>query len=302
MPRSRKTSIGDMPLAVPLHRVCIFEPGLYRGVLLQFIPLGKLEVLYGIFHLQNRIDRALLRSRHIADHVDHAFEVLVIDRLVPHTFAHLHQLCQGHLASRSGRHVESTGGSRLGPVLQGHAKEDLHRLLLLIQVDKTCHRAGEGDAHALCDGFRRDAVFGCLVLVRVEDELFLVRLDVPVHVDHPLGLLEDVADLTGNLDLPSLCRGRRSQPPACSAPAARRYLHHLDPGAVAVADFLEARPDPLGDVMALGLSVPLGNEIDLDIGHICSRAQEIVAHEAVEIDRAPPFPRRAGSPSPPARS
>ena len=48
---------------------------------------------------------------------------------------------------------------------------------------------------------------------------------------------------------------------------------------------LDPGPHPFGDLMALGASFVLAHEIDLDVNDIASRAQEIMAHETVEIIR-----------------
>ena len=48
-----------------------------------------------------------------------------------------------------------------------------------------------------------------------------------------------------------------------------RDLGHLDTGAVPVADGLEPGPQPLRDIVALGLALSLCREVHLDIGHGC---------------------------------
>ena len=66
---------------------------------------------------------------------------------------------------------------------------------------------------------------------------------------------------------------------------AGRDLGHGDGGAVFLGDGQELLADALGDVVAGGVAVVLGQEVDLDVGDIGAAAQEVVADEAVEIER-----------------
>ena len=81
-PQVPEDLVGDVPFAVPLHGVPVFEPGLHRRVLLQFVALGQLQLLYRPHHREYGIDGALLPSRHVAHHVDHPLQVLPVDGLV----------------------------------------------------------------------------------------------------------------------------------------------------------------------------------------------------------------------------
>ena len=82
MPEVPEYFVRDMPLAVPLHGILVFEPRLMRIILLELIAFGKLQILDLLLHLEYRIDRAFFRSRHVPDTYDDPLEVLVIYRLV----------------------------------------------------------------------------------------------------------------------------------------------------------------------------------------------------------------------------
>ena len=99
-PQVPKNLVGDMPFSVPFEGVLVFEPGLNRGILLQFIAFGQFELTDGLLHLQYGVNRAFLLSRHIAGHVDHPLEVFPIDRLVLYRFPDLNQFGQGNGSSR----------------------------------------------------------------------------------------------------------------------------------------------------------------------------------------------------------
>ena len=64
----------------------------------------------------------------------------------------------------------------------------------------------------------------------------------------------------------------------------RRDLDDLHPRPPRLGDLHEGRPDALGDVVALGVAVVLGREVDLQVRHVGRLAQEVVPHEAVEVE------------------
>ena len=64
---------------------------------------------------------------------------------------------------------------------------------------------------------------------------------------------------------------------------AGRHLGHGHGRPVSLGDRGHRRPHPLGNVVALDIAFVLGQEIDLDVGHGRTGAEEVVADQAVEI-------------------
>ena len=82
-------------------------------------------------------------------------------------------------------------------------------------------------------------------------------------------------------------KGHEPDPPRSRRPwdgRAGRDLGNGDVGAVFFGDGRHARADAFRDVVALGGALVLREEVDLDVGHRGTAAQEVVADEAVEIE------------------
>ena len=163
------------------------------------------------------------------------------------------------------------------------AQADGHVLLLLWSMEQAHVRARHGHLERRGHLLGRDAVQRGLLLVHLEPLLGLVVLDVPVHVHHAVGLREDVLDLPGEGDLLSLIGPVDLGHQRLKHRRAGRHLGHLDARAVGLGDPVNARAHALGDVVALGLAVALGREVDLDVGHVRAAAHEVVAHQTVEV-------------------
>ena len=130
-----------------------------------------------------------------------------------------------------------------------------------------------------------EAIESGLLFINVENILFVVCLDVPVHVNNILRLLEYIFDVPCYLDLTVEVWSVNLGDQGAQNRRSRRYLHHLRPGIPLHADGLNTRPDPLGDVMTLGLSVILRDEVDLNVGLIAPGPEEVMAYQAVEVKR-----------------
>ena len=129
-----------------------------------------------------------------------------------------------------------------------------------------------------------DAVEGGLFLVQHEPHLGLVGLDIPVGVHDAVGVVEDVDDLVGQRQAAFLVRPIDFRHERLQDGRAGRDFGHGDAGAVFGRDCGDARADALGDVMALGFALALGNEVDLQVGDVGAAAHEVVAHQAVEVE------------------
>ena len=75
-----------------------------RVVAGQRVSGRKREMVEVLVHLQDGVDRALLRSGHVARDVNHALQILVIDAALDRFVVDGHQLAQGdHGAVRAGQ-------------------------------------------------------------------------------------------------------------------------------------------------------------------------------------------------------
>ena len=70
---------GDVPFAVPLHRVVVSRFRLHRVVARKRVSGWERKVVERLVHFENRVHRALLRAGHIAGYIHHATQILVID-------------------------------------------------------------------------------------------------------------------------------------------------------------------------------------------------------------------------------
>ena len=82
MPEIAEDLIGDVPFAVPFHGVAVGIGGQRRHVLLDGIAFGRFELVHLGPEFEDGVDRAFHRAGHVAGHIGHRHEVLVIDALV----------------------------------------------------------------------------------------------------------------------------------------------------------------------------------------------------------------------------
>ena len=161
---------------------------------------------------------------------------------------------------------------------------DGHRVLLFRDVREVHVRAAGGDAQGFGNRFRADAGERGLFLVDVKQDALLVFLAIPVDIDHALGVAENLADLGGErltlrtvaaIDLrDERLQNRRTGRDFRDGDARVVFLRHLR----------QRRAHAFGDIMTLGIALALGQQVDLDVRHIRTAAQEIMADEAVEVE------------------
>jgi hypothetical protein len=65
----------------------------------------------------------------------------------------------------------------------------------------------------------------------------------------------------------------------------RRHLGHRHPGTKPGGYGCHARADAFGDVVALGLAFTFWKEVHLNIGYIRAPPHEVMAYQAVEVER-----------------
>ena len=256
----------------------------WRATYRSRVSFGKLQLIQGLVDLQNGINRALLLSGHVGGHVDHRHEVLVIDGFFRQILLDPNNLPQGtrfplpahdphgfqiltlDRSSRGKRSWMETSSFSLG----------WWRRPASIPESQT-----KGLGHLL----GRYPVQRRFLFVHHETVFGLIILHVPVHIHDPLGLFKNVPDLAGHLDLAGIIRPINLGHQGLQNRRPRRNFGHLDSGLVPGGDGFDQGANPLGDVVALRLPFPLGGQVDLNVGHIGTPPQKIVAHQAVEVVR-----------------
>ncbi len=184
MPRSRNTSIGDVPLAVPLHRVLQASDG-WSACTARSRSRPRSGIL--IVQRQDGVHRALHRAGHVGRHVGHRHQVLVVDALVLDPRLDPREPARAS-GTREPPPITFSIRSRSRARRRGPAAHDRHVFLRRIHVQQSGALARRGDPQRLRDvvAWRcraappsRRSTTNALLRLRV--------LDVPVDVDHAVG-------------------------------------------------------------------------------------------------------------------
>ena len=194
-----------------------------------------------------------------------------------------HQLAEGDEVPLAAHHPDRFQAVQLRALRPREAQDDRHVFLLPGPVEQPGARPVHGETQRFGHLFRGNAVQRRLLLIDLEAVPRLVVLDVPVDVDHPVGLRQDLLDPARHLDLPWVVGAVHLGHQRLEHRRPRGDLRHLHVRAVSRGDRLDRRPDPLRDVVALGLPLPLRNEVHLDVGDVRPPPQEVVAHQPVEV-------------------
>ena len=207
----------------------------------------------------------------------------MVDALVGHGYLVVHELAQGHRLAAAARHLQPQHGRQVGsrgPV-EPHHQRDI--FLGAVHVQQAGGVSGRSRLHGPRDVVLGDAVQRGLLFVHQQAILGLVVFHVPIHVHHAVGALPQVADAPRDSD-PLLERrpvDLRHQRFEHRRPG--RHFRHLDARSEALRDGQETLPHLFGDLVALQFAIALGQQVDLDIGHVRTAAHVIVAYQAVEV-------------------
>jgi hypothetical protein len=148
------------------------------------------------------------------------------------------------------------------------------------QIDRL---AIHGDLQGLGNRGGADAVQRCFFLVDDKARLLLVGLNIPIDIDNARRALEDLLHFLGELEARLIAGAVNLGDESLQDGRAGRHFGDGHARAVTLRDGRHSRTHALGDVVALRLALVLGDEIDLDVRHVCAAAHEVVAHQAVEI-------------------
>ena len=110
--------------------------------------------------------------------------------------------------------------------------------------------------------------------------------DIPICIDDPRCLLEDLLDLLRHVELSGHVRAIDFCDQSLDDGRSRRHLTDLDAGTEGECELDQFGAHTFGDLVALHAALLDGQQIDLDVSLIRLVAQVVVAHEAIEVVRA----------------
>ena len=172
-----------------------------------------------------------------------------------------------------------------GPAGQRQLEDDVHVLLLARDVQQIHRLAADGHPQRLGNRLGADAVQRGLFLVDDEAHLRLVGFDIPVGVHHAGRVVENINDLLRQREPVLFGRPVNFGHERLQHRRAGRHFGHGHARAEFGGDGGHARTHPFGDVVALRPALALGQEVDLHVGNVRALPHEIMAHEAVEVER-----------------
>ncbi len=119
----------------------------------------------------------------------------------------------------------------------------------------------------------------------VDDQavLRLIVFYVPIDVDDTLGLLEQIPDLPRQCDPSFHARAVHFGDQGFEHRRAGRHFGDFDSRSITLGDGLNSQAHLLGDLVALQVARALRQQIHLNIRHVRSAPQVVMAHQSVEI-------------------
>ncbi len=274
-----------MPFPIPLHGILQRREGLLGDIPFEPVTLGELQSIEDFVHFQDGIEGTLLLSCHIARHIDHGRQVLMVDALVGNHLLHTDQFPQGDEVLPLAHHLDPFQVLHARPLVTWEPQIDNDVLFLRLLMEDARTHPCHGHAKTVRNLLGSDPVKRGLFLVHDKPDLGMVCFNIPVDVHHPRGLIEDVPDLAGDLDLAIIIRTVDLGHKGLKNRRSGRDLRYLDPGPVFGANLIDPRPRPLCNLMALCLPFPFGQEVDLNVRLVRTSPEKGVADKTVKIVR-----------------
>ena len=191
----------------------------------------------------------------------------------------------GQCIGIAGAHAQRQQFLRTGAAGQRQLQHDVHVLLLARHVQQIHRFTAHRDGKCLGNRLGADAVQRGLFLVNHEPHLRLVGFDIPIRVHDAGRVVENVDDFVRQRVAAFLVRPINFGDQRLQHRRAGRHFGDGDARAEFRRNLRHARTDAFGDVVALRLAFAFGHEIDLDVGHVRAAPHEVMAHQAVEIER-----------------
>src|SRR5205085_1952522 len=108
-------------------------------------------------------------------------------------------------------------------------------------------------------------------------------LDIPVNVDHAWRLLEDLANLTSDIDLPCIVWAINLGNQRLQHRWSGRNFRYLHARAELVSYRLKLCPDALGNFVRLRAAFGERQQVDLDVCLVGATPQKIMTDQPVEV-------------------
>src|SRR6476660_6938270 len=118
-------------------------------------------------------------------------------------------------------------------------------------MQQTGCRATESDLHRLRHFGGADAMQGCFVQIDFESVLLLWVFNVPIDINDAGRLLEHLFYLASEFDLLPVVGTVNFSDQGLQNGWTGRYLRHLQPCAVTIADFDQSRANSFGNLVTL---------------------------------------------------
>ena len=126
---------------------------------------------------------------------------------------------------------------------------------------------------------------GRLVEIHFQVVLGLRVLDVPVHIHDAWRLLKDLLDLSCQFDLPFVIRPVDFRHQSLQYRRTGRNFRNLDARTEGLGNLVQFRTQPSCNLVALRFAIVPRQQIYLDVSLIGLTAQEVMAHQTVEVVR-----------------
>src|SRR3990167_4594043 len=149
------------------------------------------------------------------------------------------------------------------PLGKRGSQNKLDRFFLALNVSKTDRASCEQNSERSRNILGAYTVPGSLFFIHLVYGLFLIVLDVPVHIDHAFGAFKYLHHFTGNLRLSFRVRSVYLGDESAQHRGPGRHFGDFYTGTIPIPDLLNGGPYPLGYVVALGVPFALGNKIHL---------------------------------------
>ncbi len=272
--------VGDLPLAVPFDAVLV-------GVLRRAqVPLGQPEVFGQLSgDLEQAVERAVGLAGHVADHVDHRQQILVVDAVGPLGLDDRDDLRQRHQLPAHGAHAQAQYLLQVGLVGLLVFDADGHGVFDIGPVQEAHVLAVEHGVQGLRDAGLLDPEAGGLGAIHHDQELIRRVFDRVVDVDDIGGVAEGPAHLLGDGDLARIVDAVDLSHQRREHRRSGRDLDDLGVAVVLACDGLQWLAQAHGDGVALVVAMVLVDQVDLDVAQMRALAQIVLAHQAVEVDR-----------------
>ncbi len=267
--------VGDLPLPVPQ------QCHLPQLVGLLHVILGQVDIGTGGKHA---VERTVGMAAHVGHHHHHGLHVLVHDIPGGHLITAIHQLGDPHQLAALAAHLEGQYARQIPFVTGSQFDADRHRILGTMPLQP----AGILIIHPAIEGVHQipeiDPEQGRLAAIHHQPPLGLRVGQIDIHIHqicggHKAGLYGARRRFTGSRRRAIHFRdyGRPDR-------RAGRHLNDFQVAPHRAGDGLQRLPNRLGNLVAAAMALMLVHQIDLNIPHVGTAANEVVAHQPVEVD------------------